>query len=174
MRLSPARRGLIVAAGCAGLAGPAAAVTSQSFQVGATVVQGCVVATSGAGRWGSIDFGTVSGVAQGTMDADLLSGGAGGISIECTPGIAVSMSADAGDHAAGGVRRLATASGPGVPIPYQLFLDGGATAWTTQAVALPFAAGVSKRVVAVRGRATLVRPMAAGVYADTVRVTLSW
>ncbi|WP_156680822.1 Csu type fimbrial protein [Sphingomonas profundi] len=153
---------------------PAAAETSQSFQVSARIASGCVIATAAGGQWGTIDFGTVSGVAQGNVEANLASSAAAGISIECTPGITASLSADTGGNAANGVRRLATTGTGGTPIPYQLLLDNGATVWTTQSVPLAFTPGATKRVLPIRGRALLARPMAAGAYADTVRVTLSW
>lgn len=152
---------------------PARAETTKSFQVSADIVKGCIVTVNAAGQWGKIDFGTVSGVAQGTVDANLLSGAINGIQIDCTPSTTASVSIDNGDHAANGTRNLGQGTN-GPIIPYQLFADGSSTPWTTQSIALSFAAGVSRRVLPVRGRATLTRPMAAGAYSDTVRVTLTW
>lgn len=145
---------------------------TKAFQVGAQIVAGCVVAVDGGGRWGSIDFGTVSGADSGTVEADLLSGAATGLQIECTPNMTASISIDNGDHSAGGVRRMAHAAGD--TISYELFADGSTTPWTSQALPLSFSAGQTLRVLPIRGRAQLVPPMRGGVYSDTVRVTLSW
>lgn len=152
---------------------PAQAEMTRNFQVSADIVRGCVVAVNGSGPWGRIDFGVVSGVAQGSVEADLVGGAASGIQIDCTPSTTAYVAIDNGDNPANGLRQLAL-GGTGSRIPYQLFADGGSTPWTNQSVAVSFPAGTSRRVVPVRGRATLTRPMAAGAYADTVRVTLTW
>ena len=55
-----------------------------------------------------------------------------------------------------------------------LFAGGSATPWTTQSIALSFASGTTRRTLPSRGVATLSGAMAAGVYSDTVRITLSW
>jgi spore coat protein U-like protein len=153
---------------------PARAETSKSFQVSADIVKGCVVATNGAGQWGKIDFGTVSGVAQGTVDADLVSGTAGGIQIDCTPSVNASVTADTGDHAASGMRRMGLNGASATTIPYQLYANGSATPWTTQAIALSFSTGATRRVLPIKGRASLNRAMTGGAYTDTVRVTVTW
>jgi spore coat protein U-like protein len=150
------------------------AETGKSFQVSADIVKGCLVTVDGAGQWGRIDFGTVSGMAQGTVDADLLSGATSGIQIDCTPNTNASLTADNGDHASNGVRQMGLNGSNSPAIHYQLFADGSSTPWTTQAIPLAFPAGTSHRVLPVLGRATLNRPMAAGTYTDTVRVTLTW
>lgn len=165
--------GAVALVSLAALSTPALAETTKSFQVSADIVKGCIVAVNAAGQWGKIDFGTVSGVAQGTVDADLLSGAVGGIQIDCTPNTTASITVDNGDHAASGMRQLGLGTN-GPTIPYQLFADGSSTPWTTQSIALSFSAGTSRRILPVRGRATLTRPMAAGAYTDTVRVTLTW
>lgn len=151
-----------------------AAETSKSFVVSADIANGCVISTDGSAGLGRIDFGTVSGVAQGTVNASLLLGAAAGISIECTPGLTVSMTANAGAHSSNGNRRLGPASGGATPIPYQLFVDGSSTPWGAQAITVPFVVGTGRRTLPITGTATLTRPMAAGSYSDTVQVTLSW
>lgn len=151
----------------------AAAETTKSFQVSADIVRGCIVASNASGEWGKIDFGTVSGVTSGTVDANLLSGAVSGIQIDCTPNTTASLTVDNGDHAANGVRRMGLGT-TAYAIPYQLFADGSSTPWTTDAVAVSFSSGVSRKVLPIRGRAILTSPMAAGAYSDTVRVTLTW
>jgi spore coat protein U-like protein len=152
----------------------AAAETTKAFQVSADIVKGCIVSTNGAGQWGRIDLGTVSGVARGTVGADLLSGGVAGLQIDCTPDMTATLTADNGVRGAAGIRALGLNGTSVATIPYQLFADGSATPWTTQSIALSFASGTTRRTLPIRGVATLSGAMAAGVYSDTVRITLSW
>lgn len=154
--------------------GPASAQMTKAFQVSADIVNGCLVATGGSGHWGDIALGSVSSSATGTVEADLLSGGANGIQIDCTPGLTVSLTADNGNQPSGGVRQLAIAGNAGARVPYQLYANGSATPWTSQAVSLSFPAGTSHMAFPVHAKATLPGSMVAGAYSDTVRVTLSW
>lgn len=153
--------------------GPAAAGTkTASFQVAAAIVTGCTVATDANGRWGTINLGTVAGAGNTSAAGTLLSGGSAGLQLRCTPGANVNIAADAGDHASGGQRRLA--GNGSSTIPYALYANGSATAWTTQTVALSFPVGVSAQTLPVRATATITGPVAAGTYSDTVRITLSF
>jgi spore coat protein U-like protein len=151
----------------------ASAETSKSFQVSAEVVRGCVLATDADGTLGTIALGQVAGAGGATASATLVSSAGAGLVIECTPGVTASLTADPGSNpATGGVRQL-SAGGAG-RVPYQLFLDGASTPWTTQGVPFAFSSGATRRVVPVLARATLTGPTAAGRYTATVRVTLSW
>lgn len=150
----------------------AAAQTTQSLTVGATIVPGCRIETVAGGSWGRIDLGTVPGTATGTIEADLIAAGTG-IAIECTPGTTATVRADAGLNATGGMRALARATGGATRVPYRLILDGSSE-WTTQAIALDFTQATPVRRLPVRGRAVLPGALAAGRYTDTVRITVSW
>lgn len=150
------------------------AETQKSFTISVVIATGCSITADGAGRWGDINLGTVGGLASGTVEADLLSGAVTGIQLDCTPGTSVSISADAGDHAVGGVRQLAHATVGASLISYQLFANGGATPWTTQTVGLSFPVGTSHALLPVSAKATLAAPMRGGAYSDTVRVTVTW
>lgn len=151
---------------------PAAAQTTQSFTVGATIVQGCRVETVAGGSWGRIDLGTVPGTATDTIEADLIAAGTG-IAIECTPGTTATVRADAGQNATNGVRALVRTNGGAARLPYRLVLDGG-TEWTTQGIALAFTQATPVRRLPVRARTTLPGALATGRYTDTVRITISW
>lgn len=148
------------------------AATSKAFDVTATIVNGCAVAQAG-GSWGQISLGTVSGLATGTVEANLIASGVSGVVIECTPGTSASLSADNGNNAASGQRRLMQA-GVATMVPYALFANGSTTAWTTQPLALSFAAGASKQTIPVKASLTLPGALQAGKYTDTLRLTLSW
>jgi len=152
-------------------AGPARAETVKPFEVTARIVSGCIVAQDAAGRWGTINLGSVSGVAGDSAQATLLSTAGAGLVIECTPGLSATLSADNGDHPSGGERFLQAAGGTGT-IRYRLYANGGSTPWAGGTVPLTFATGA--QVIPVRAVATLAGPTAAGIYTDTVRITLSW
>jgi spore coat protein U-like protein len=166
-------RALVMLLASAGAA-PAQAITQQNFHVAADIVNGCAVTTSGSGNWGTIDLGTVAGTLAGTAEADLLSGAASGLQIDCTPGMTVSISADNGLQPLAGMRRLAIGGDLTTPIPYQLYANGSATPWTTQAIALVFPVGTSRQLLPVHAKATLSGSTKAGAYQDTVHITLAW
>jgi spore coat protein U-like protein len=155
-------------------AAPAQAELTKSFQLSATIANGCSVATTGTGTWGDIDLGSVAGVATGTASASLLSGGQTGMQLSCTPGLSVQVSADNGNQPVGGVRQLVHSVSSTSKVPYQLYANGSATPWTTQTISLSFSAGTSQQSLPVKATATLAAPMRAGSYSDTVHVTLSW
>lgn len=154
------------------VAAPVAAETAKPFEVSARILPGCLVATDAGGRWGTIDMGQVSGVPGSIADATLVSSAGAGLSIECTPGLSVNVTADTGDHPAAGERRLLRGGGTDT-IAYRLFADGSATPWTGGPLPLSFATG-GTRLVPVRARATLTTSARAGTYTDTVRITLTW
>jgi spore coat protein U-like protein len=149
---------------------PVAAETSRSFEVSARIVAGCSVAADTAGRWGTIALGSVAGVPGSSAGATLVSVAGAGIAIDCTPGLSATLSADAGDNPDGTARRLKLAGGAAT-IGYTLFADGSQSAWSAP---LPLTFAGTTRLVPIRAAAALSAPAAAGTYADTVRVTLSW
>ncbi len=153
---------------------PVWAITQMNFGVSADIVNGCAVTSVGSGNWGNIDLGSAAGVTTGTVEADLLSGAANGIQIDCTPGMAVNISADTGNQPLAGVRRLTISGDMTSPIPYQLYANGSATPWTTQAIALSFPVGTSHQLFPVHAKATLSGATKAGAYQDTIHITLAW
>lgn len=153
-------------------AGAAEAQTRADVRVSASIVAGCSVALDASGAWGRVDLGTVAGTETGAVEAELIAAGGAGLRLDCTPGVTASLSADAGEHALAGARRLA--HGSGATVPYDLFVDGAAAPWRDAAIPLTFAPGVQRRTLPIRARATLSGALPAGRYADTVRVTLTW
>lgn len=153
---------------------PAQAELTKSFQLSATIANGCSVATTGTGTWGDINLGSVSGIATGSASANLISGGNTGMQVSCTPGMSVQVSADNGNQPVGGVRQLVHSVNSASTVPYQLYANNSATPWTTQTITLSFPTGTSLQTLPVKATATLAAPMRAGAYSDTVHVTLSW
>ncbi len=179
----PERRALaaflaVVASG-GGLFSPAYAETTAQFDVSATVTSGCLVDGFGdsghAGNIGTLDFGTDSTFSTATHSASITSNQT--IRLRCTPGIALAMSVDGGDHAAAGARHLQRGSDNSARIAYTVCRDAGCT--------LPIAIGGSASVSVTPANsddvrlplfATLTLPGALppGAYSDTLTVTLTW
>ena len=155
-------------------AAPAHAELTRSFQLSATIANGCSVAMTSTGTWGDIALGSVSSITTGSASANLLSGGSAGMQVSCTPGMSVQVSADNGNQPVGGVRQLVHSVNSASKVPYQLYANNSATPWTTQTITLSFPAGTALQSLPVKATATLAAPMRAGAYSDTVHVTLSW
>ncbi len=180
--LEPARRALaallaVVASG--GGLSPAHAETTAQFDVAATVTSGCLVdglgASGHAGTIGTLDFGSDSTFSTATHSASTTSNQT--IRLRCTPGIALAMSVDGGDHAVAGARHLQLGANSGARIAYAVCRDAGCT--------LPIAIGGSASVAVtpvnsddVRlplfARLTLPGALPPGTYSDTLTVTLTW
>lgn len=153
------------------LAVPAQAQMRTDFALSAHVVLGCSIGVGGDGALGQIDLGTAPGTARSAIEADLVSTVGTGLSIECTPGATASISADMGQHSAGGQRYLASGASR---ITYRLLIGDDSTVWGSQAVPLNFPVGEGAQKLRIKALATLTGGHAAGDYADTVRVTLTW
>jgi spore coat protein U-like protein len=154
----------------------ASETTGQTFTVSAEIVPGCTVRgttqTSGIG-FGTLSFGVHPATQQGPVQASATTG-SGAVELECTAGLTLTVSVDAGLQPGAGSRRLAAAGG--AVIPYSLYTD---TAFVT---AIPLSGGVDIVVppsgvieVPIHGVAHLPGVgQPAGSYADTVQVTFSW
>ncbi|MBD3761604.1 spore coat protein U domain-containing protein [Sphingomonadaceae bacterium G21617-S1] len=168
----PGRKLRAAAAICTALLpGFARAELSKTFQVSATIANGCSVTSASGSDWGTIDLGTVAGTRTATVEAGLLSGAVAGLQLDCTPGMTASVSADAGRNAIGGARQLASQA---ERIGYQLYVGTTATAWNAQAIGVSFPAGTSRQLLPVLARAALSGNAKAGTYRDTVQITLAW
>jgi len=156
---------------------PASIPTTGTFAVNAAIVRGCLVA-GGAGQvaglnFGTLDFGTHSAVRTGT-ETRLAGGGSGGQSlIQCTPGTAVQVTADAGQHANGSQRRLS--NNAGAFVPYSLQLAATPAAVLTPNISAGLTLGAAATALPLQGTVTFPGfGLPAGTYTDTVQVTLSW
>lgn len=157
--------------------GPGHAETNKSFEVAATISNGCLVEGPGAGSgaFGHLDFGTVSAFSSGMRTASLSSNQT--ITLRCTPQTDLHMSVDAGAHAASGARYLQRGTDTANRIGYTLCSDAGCT----QAIAVGASIGITVDAanhadvrLPIFGRLTLAGVRPAGIYADTLTVTLSW
>lgn len=150
----------------------------QSFTVSAEIVPGCVVAGSAATSglaFGELAFGTLPATAEGEATTSTQLGSIGGMQIECTAGLDLTLSIDGGQHTVGGVRHLARTGG-GSTIPYVLYADAGRSQPIPSTggldVTVPPSGLLSLEVYAV---ATLPgAPAAPGTYTDTLGVEIAW
>lgn len=156
---------------------PAAEAASRaSFRVSASITQGCLVnheaPSSGSqlGSLGSLDFGQHPATSRARLSAHLAA--SPGISLNCTPGVALRMTVDGGRHLAGGLRHLGSGK---ARLAYRLYSDA--------ALSQEIAVGGSLRIdvdspgnVRLPLHAALQLPgnQAAGHYQDQLGVTLSW
>lgn len=144
------------------------AVTSQTFQVSATITPGCLVVGGGA-NYGSLGFGTYSALAGGTASVAL----SGGVTLQCTPGVSLSMSVDGGLHNSGG-RRMQLNSGS-AQLAYQLFRDAAfsQSLGISQSVSVTYS-DANNITLPIYGRAQLPGNQPGGTYSDVLQVQLSW
>ncbi|WBM72769.1 spore coat U domain-containing protein [Buttiauxella sp. WJP83] len=152
---------------------PVSAVTQQSFQVGATITPGCSVASGSGGNFGSLNFGTHSGVESGITSNAFIPNTS--LALACTPGVALSMSIDGGKNYTS-VRNMVR-TGSSEKVPYRLYSSGALTANTeilvNQAVAITYSNSNSISLP-IFGAAQLTGFSPAGAYTDQLTVTLSW
>jgi spore coat protein U-like protein len=157
---------LLVLCACAPL--PLTAATSQSFQVSATVTPGCLV-VGGVANYGSLNFGSRSALATGTVQVAL----SGGVQLQCTPGVTLNMSVDGGQYNSSG--RHMQLTGASNRVAYQLFRD---TAYSQalgvgQSVAVAYTDANNIRLP-IYAQVQLPGNQPAGTYNDVLQVQLSW
>jgi len=155
------------------VAGNGEAVTTQSFQVSATITPGCSVATGSGGLLGTLNFGTHSGVERGSVNTSFVPNGS--LSIACTPGVALSMSIDGGQHYTS-VRNMQRSGGASL-VPYRLYSSSSLAAnseiGVNQAVSVAYT-NSNNIALPLFGVALLTGFSPAGNYSDQLTVTLSW
>lgn len=155
----------------------AQSLPQSSFQVSATVTEGCLVNSNqsgaNAGELGQLDFGTVSALSGAVQVAAIVQ--TGGVRLDCTPGMTLTMRIDGGLHAAGGTRQLERATGDAA-LAYSLFADAGLQQAIGINEAMSFTVDESSTTVSlpVYGRLALPGNVPAGDYRDRLTVTLEW
>lgn len=155
-------------------------IISQSFQVRAEIVPGCLLGAGGgdATSFGSISFGQISTLPSNLDTAS--TPGNGSIVLQCAPGTAVSVSLNTGLNASsvGGGRYLANGT---ERLRYQLYQDAarsivwgdGSNGGTRMSINFPV--GGATQSYTVYARLFSVSPLpSAGIYTDTITVTVSY
>lgn len=168
---------LLLAALCT--PGQASAETSRSFQVAAVIQSGCAVdgiGTSGsAGSIGSLSFGQDNTLSTGVHTAAL--SGSQTIILRCTPGVALTMTLDGGQHAAAGIRNLQLGSTATNRLQYRLYSDSGFTQeigiGQSRSIAVT-GSNLNNVQLPLFGRLTLPGTGQPGAHTDNILVTLNW
>ena len=155
------------------MANSAMAVTSQNFKVNATITPGCSIVTGTGSVFGTLNFGTHTGVESGQVNTSFVPNGA--LSIACTPGVALSMSIDGGQNYAS-VRNMQRSGGT-ERVPYRLYssssLGANSEIGVNQAIAVTYT-NSNNIALPLFGVALLTGFSPAGNYSDQLTVTLSW
>lgn len=157
----------------AGWCGAAVGVTQQSFQVNATITPGCAVTSGSGGVYGTLNFGSHTGVETSRVTTSFVPNAS--LSLACTPGVAVTMSIDGGQHYL--TTRNLQRSGGVENVPYRLYssssLNASSEIGVNQAVRLPITDS-NNITLPLYGAAQLTGLSPAGTYSDQLTVTLSW
>lgn len=146
-----------------------------------TLQAGCIVngqnfSDGAAGAdFGTLDFGTHNTLFTQT-DGQVLSGGGGAFTIQCSPGITPVLSFDAGENdglgAGAGLRAMENASSPGHYVTYNLYSDAGRTTIIPIGGDVTLASTGALQTVNVYGRAFGEAALTPGTYGDTITVVL--
>jgi len=144
------------------------AVTSQTFQVSATITPGCLV-VGGGSNYGNLTFGTYSALSTSTVSVAL----SGGVTLQCTPGVTLNMSVDGGLHNSSG-RHMQLNSGSAL-VTYQLFQDAALSQslGISQSVSVAYS-NANTITLPIYGRVQLPGNQPGGTYSDVLQVQLSW
>ncbi len=148
-------------------------VTTQNFQVSATITPGCSVTSGSGGVYGALNFGTRSGVDGSRVSTSFVPNTS--LSLACTPGVSVTMSINGGQNYTT-VRRMVRSGGADA-VPYRLYTSGTLAANTeigvNQAVSLSYT-NSNNITLPIFGAAQLTGFSPAGNYTDQLTVTLTW
>ena len=152
---------------------PASALPTQTFQVSAAIVAGCVISGTNTGVFGVLNFGTRSGVETANIGASYVQSSS--INIACTPGTPLSMSINGGGNYTT-TRNLKLDSFSNT-LAYRLFTNASYSAASeipvNQNVALSYS-NANNITLPIYGLVQLRGAQRAGSYSDTLIVTLSW
>jgi spore coat protein U-like protein len=158
-------------------AGTQAAVSGQ-IHARLTIIAGCEVSNGGAGGpangFGTLDFGQQGPTWDSPISASLGEDGSGRLNVACDPSVnGFTVTIDGGAHGDGTTRRLSNGS---QTLPYQLFLDASGQQSYSIGQQHNFAVTSGTQIpIPVFGSVVAnARAIPAGVYTDTLTVTLDW
>jgi len=162
------------------IATPAQADVTGTIDATITLTTGCIINAQSVGENGTtVDFGTINFGSNTSLfvQADSeIAGGAAGIAVQCSPGIAPSLVFGAGAHDGEGTglgnRAMVHATATDKYVRYALYSDSGRGTPLTIGQAMTLASDGSAQTVHVYGRAFGAAGLVTGTYSDTVLVTL--
>lgn len=156
-----------------GFCSGAQAITSQVFEVSATIASGCAITTGTSGALGVLNFGTRSGVASGQVSTQLVPNAS--FTLACTPNAALSMRINGGGNATT-VRNLQRSGGT-QRLPYRLYSSSSLAASSeiglNQSVSIAYTDS-NNITLPLYGVVQLSGFSPAGSYTDQLTVTLTW
>ncbi|MBV4457710.1 spore coat U domain-containing protein [Pseudomonas sp. COR58] len=170
---------LVAAGGLLLLAEDAQAVVSGQIHARLTLIAGCEVTNatspgSPADGFGSLDFGRQGPTWDAPLKASIDQQGSGRLNVACNPSVTgFTVTIDGGAHGDGNTRRLSNGR---QTIPYQLFLDASGHQSYSIGQQHNFAVTSGAQIpIPVFGSVVAnTRALPAGVYTDTLTVTLDW
>ncbi|WP_312758564.1 spore coat U domain-containing protein [Pantoea brenneri] len=144
---------------------------TSTFQVTASIVAGCVISGTNTGVFGTLNFGSQSGVATSVVSASYVQSTT--LNLACTPGTTLSMSINQGNNYTT-TRNLKLPNFSNT-VPYTLYSNASRTTVipVNQAVPLSYS-NANNITLPIYGQLQLPGNARAGVYSDTLTVTLSW
>lgn len=144
---------------------------TSTFQVTASIVAGCVISGTNTGVFGTLNFGSQSGVSTSVVSASYVQSTT--LNLACTPGTTLSMSINQGNNYTT-TRNLKLPNFSNT-VPYTLYSNASRTTVipVNQAVPLSYS-NANNITLPIYGQLKLPGAARAGVYTDTLTVTLSW
>jgi spore coat protein U-like protein len=161
------------------MADDANAAISGQIHARLIIIAGCEV-TNGASAgspvsdFGTLDFGQQGPTWANPIKASLSDEGSGKLNVACNPSVTgFTVTIDGGAHGDGTTRRLSNGN---QTLPYQLFLDASGNQSYSIGQQHNFAVTSGAQVpIPVFGSVVAnTRAVPAGVYTDTLTVTLDW
>lgn len=160
-------------------AGIAQAAVSGQIYARLTLIAGCEVTNAGnpdspVRDFGTLDFGHQGPTWNNPIKASLTDEASGKLNVACNPSVTgFTVSIDGGTHGDGTTRRLSNGR---QTIAYQLFLDASGSQSYSIGQQHNFAVTSGAQIpIPVFGSVVAnTRALPAGVYTDTLTVTLDW
>jgi len=155
----------------------ARAAVSGQILARLTIIAGCEVTHTGgpdspASDTGTLDFGQHGPTWNEPVKASLSENAGGQLNIACTPSVTgFIVTVNGGTHGDGTTRRLSNGRRT---VPYQLFLDASGSQRYSIGQQHYFAVAHGARVPLFGSVVANTRALPAGVYTDTLTVTLDW
>lgn len=170
---------LIAAGALALLTEDAQAAVSGQIHARLTILSGCEVTNgdssgSPVSELGTLDFGQQGPTWSSPIKASLGENASGKLKVVCNPSVTgFTVTIDGGVHGDGTTRRLSNGS---QTLPYQLFLDasGNQSYSIGQQHNFAVTSGAQVPIPVFGSVVTNSRAIPAGVYSDTLTVTLDW